>query len=86
MWKVGPHELFDHTGPSLRRVTFEISGHFSGVRCIDGLSGILITPNCVRFRPEADIRGMARVCSVIYTATFPWRYDQSSLPLSIIKI
>ena len=26
-----------------------------GVRCIDGLGGILITPNCVRFRPEADI-------------------------------
>jgi len=30
MWKVGPHEWFDHTGTSLRRVTFEISGHFLG--------------------------------------------------------
>jgi len=38
MWKVGLHELFDHMGPSLRRV-----------------GGILITPNYVRFRPEADI-------------------------------
>jgi len=30
MWKVGPHEWFDHMGTSLRRVTFEISGHFLG--------------------------------------------------------
>ena len=31
-------------------------GPLSGVRCIDGLGGILITSNCVRFRPEADLR------------------------------
>ena len=30
MRKVGPPELFAHTGTSLRRVTFEISGHFWG--------------------------------------------------------
>ena len=26
MWKVGPHELFDRAGPSLRWITIEVTG------------------------------------------------------------
>ncbi len=56
MWKVGPHEWFDHMGTSLRRLTFDVRGHFLGSGASPG-GGILITPNCVRFRPIADIHG-----------------------------
>lgn len=38
------------------------------------------------FGQGADVRGMAYVCSVVYAARFSWRYIQSSLPLSIIKM
>ncbi len=62
-----------------------ISGHFSGVRCIDGLGGILITPNCPVSAKSGQRTVLLLTTRLIFKATPNTYHPTIHFPLDTLE-